>query len=100
MGQNIEKPQATGQGYVGREITPDPWTWPAGNNLEQTENRGLLPLAVMGQEFPCQVDLTQSAADREVRQFLFRALRFCEKLQKALGIFLAEVLEKVWHLPF
>jgi hypothetical protein len=36
MGQNIEKPLATGQGYVVWEIAPDPRAWPAGNNLEQT----------------------------------------------------------------
>lgn len=71
MGQNIEKPLANEQGYVVREIPPDPQPWPASNNLEQTENRGLLSLAVMGQEFPCQVGRSQPVPGREVRQLLF-----------------------------
>lgn len=66
MGQNIEKPLATGQGYMGREITPDPQPWPVRNNLEQTEIGGLCPLAVIGQRFPCQVGRSQPVADREV----------------------------------
>jgi len=66
MGQNIEKPPANEQGYVVWDITPDPRAWPAGNNLEQTENSGLLPLAVMGQKFPCQVGRSQPVPGREV----------------------------------
>jgi hypothetical protein len=52
---------------------------------------------VMRQEFPCQVDLTQSVTDREVLSETRQVLNLTSKVAQIAIVFFSPKLEKAMH---